>query len=113
MSLNDIREAINDVEGVISVHELHVWQLSEDKVIASVHVQITRDCDYMFVTSEIRRLLHEVRPAIANQPLLNSGMQHGVHSATIQPEYGHNDTEPLIVRSNALEPVQFYLTRTP
>ncbi|EJD44266.1 cation efflux protein [Auricularia subglabra TFB-10046 SS5] len=78
VSLNDIREAIGEVDGVRSVHELHVWQLSEAKVIASVHVHIERASDYMFITNNIRRVFHE----------------HGVHSATIQPEYDTRDIEP-------------------
>lgn len=78
VSLNDIREAIGEVDGVRSVHELHVWQLSEAKVIASVHVHIERASDYMFITNNIRRVLHE----------------HGVHSATIQPEYDTREVEP-------------------
>lgn len=42
-----------------------------------MHVQIARVSDYMFIASEIRRVLHE----------------HGIHSATIQPEYSREDGE--------------------
>ncbi|KAH7104585.1 cation efflux protein [Auriculariales sp. MPI-PUGE-AT-0066] len=75
VSLNDVRAAMTAVDGVRSVHELHVWQLSENKVIASVHVQIERVGDYMYIAAEVRRVLHE----------------HGIHSATIQPEYFSQD----------------------
>ena len=54
-----------------NVHELHVWQLSESKIVASVHVMASRDCDFMQVATGIRKALHE----------------RGICSTTIQPEY--------------------------
>lgn len=75
ISLEDIREDIKKVDGVCSVHELHVWQLSEDKIVASVHVLVDRDWEYMKGALVIRRILHD----------------HGVHSSTIQPEYARTE----------------------
>ncbi|KAI0652238.1 cation efflux protein [Trametes meyenii] len=71
ISLDEVREAILAVEGVLSVHELHVWQLSENKIVASVHVMASRKHDFMPVAAQIRKALHE----------------RGIHSSTIQPEY--------------------------
>ncbi|KIY50607.1 cation efflux protein [Fistulina hepatica ATCC 64428] len=71
VSLDEVREAILAVEGVLSLHELHVWQLSETQIIASVHVMASRKHDFMPVASNIRHALHD----------------HGIHSSTIQPEY--------------------------
>ena len=59
------------VDGVEEVHELHIWQLSESKLIASLHVRTTQNCDFMQVAAEIKRRLHD----------------RGIHSVTIQPEY--------------------------
>ncbi|KAE9411036.1 cation efflux protein [Gymnopus androsaceus JB14] len=71
ISLDEVRSSILAVEGVLSLHELHVWQLSETKVVASVHVMTSRKHDFMPVASKIREALHH----------------HGIHSSTIQPEY--------------------------
>ncbi|KAG6902914.1 hypothetical protein C0995_010084 [Termitomyces sp. Mi166 len=71
ISLDDVRDSILEVDGVLSVHELHVWQLSESKVIASVHVLTSRNHDFMPIAFKIREALHH----------------HGIHSSTIQPEY--------------------------
>jgi len=76
ISLPDLHSSISDVKGVLAIHELHVWQLSESKIIASVHVWVSRKVDYMTVAAIIRKVLHE----------------HGVHSSTIQPEF-HADEE--------------------
>ncbi|KAN0100686.1 Cation efflux protein [Tylopilus felleus] len=71
ISLDEVRASILRVKGVLSVHELHIWQLSESKIVASVHVMASRDHDFMPVAVEIRKVLHH----------------HGIHSSTIQPEY--------------------------
>ena len=78
VSPESVRKSILKIEGVRSLHELHIWQLSESKLIASVHVLASRDHDFMPIAKGVRRVLHE----------------HGVHSCTIQPEYGlHADDE--------------------
>ncbi|KAF8216875.1 cation efflux protein [Mycena galopus ATCC 62051] len=71
ISLEQVRAAILSVEGVQSLHELHIWQLSESKNIASVHVLASREKDFMPIAAQIRKALHD----------------HGIHSCTIQPEY--------------------------
>jgi divalent metal cation (Fe/Co/Zn/Cd) transporter len=71
VSPESVRDAILNVDGVRSLHELHIWQLSESRLIASVHVLASPDHDFMHIAKDVRRILHE----------------HGVHSCTIQPEY--------------------------
>ncbi|ORX92761.1 cation efflux protein [Basidiobolus meristosporus CBS 931.73] len=66
-----IQGQIQDLSGVISVHELHVWQLSDVKTIASVHIHIADHSIYMKVAKSIKDLLHT----------------YGIHSVTIQPEF--------------------------
>ncbi|KIJ33073.1 hypothetical protein M422DRAFT_265107 [Sphaerobolus stellatus SS14] len=75
ISLQDLREDNQEVPGVLSVHELHVWQLSEITIVATVHVWVSRNREYMGIAQDIRRMLHD----------------HGVHSSTIQPEF-HDPT---------------------
>lgn len=77
VSIEEVRASILEVEGVLSLHELHVWQLSETKIVASVHVMASRHHDFMPVAATIRKALH----------------LHGIHSSTIQPEY-HQRTMP-------------------
>ena len=73
--LETVKASMLNVDGVISVHELHIWQLSESKIVASVHVLV--DCSsgdmdrYVEIAGKVRRVLHS----------------WGVHSSTIQPEF--------------------------
>lgn len=76
ISVDDIREDITDLQGVISCHHLHVWQLDDTRLIASLRVAVDasgwgRDGSYMLLAREIRLCLHE----------------YGIHSSTIQPEF--------------------------
>ncbi|KAF3905527.1 hypothetical protein AA313_de0202307 [Arthrobotrys entomopaga] len=87
ISLDDVKKDIENVPGVLSVHELHIWQLSDIKMVASLHVRIAfnphctteshRNTDdnptarYIALAEAIRECLHA----------------YGIHSSTIQPEY--------------------------
>ncbi|CAA9957439.1 hypothetical protein CFE70_001017 [Pyrenophora teres f. teres 0-1] len=77
MSIDDITDDITDLDGIISCHHLHVWQLSDTKLVASLHVQVNFDfkdegsARYMDLARQIRECLH----------------QYGIHSSTIQPEF--------------------------
>ncbi|BFZ55949.1 Zinc resistance conferring protein [Savitreella phatthalungensis] len=71
--VDEIREDLESLQGVKGVHELHVWQLSDTKLVASVHVRIARQDQhtYMQVAQDIKTCLHAF----------------GIHSVTIQPEF--------------------------
>ena len=77
ISVDDIKADIEDLPGIISCHHLHVWQLSDTKKVASLHIQVEFDfkgegsARYMQLAWAIRRCLHE----------------YGIHSSTIQPEF--------------------------
>ncbi|KAL8941073.1 MAG: hypothetical protein Q9211_001975 [Gyalolechia sp. 1 TL-2023] len=77
ISVDDIKTDIEDFSGIISCHHVHVWQLSDTKMVASLHIQVEFDfkgegsARYMQLARAIRRCLHE----------------HGIHSSTIQPEF--------------------------
>ncbi|KAH6637958.1 zinc/cadmium resistance protein-like protein [Boeremia exigua] len=82
LSIDEIKEDITDLDGIISCHHLHVWQLSDTKLIASLHVQVDFDfkgegsARYMTLARQIRECLHE----------------YGIHSSTIQPEFCLDET---------------------
>lgn len=77
MSIDHIKEDIEKLPGVVSSHHLHVWQLSDTKLVASLHIQV--DCQikgegserYMRLARQVRKCLHA----------------YGIHSSTIQPEF--------------------------
>lgn len=81
MSIDEITADIESLPRVIEAHHLHVWQLNDTKLVASLHVKV--DCEvegsgsasYMHLAREIRSCLHG----------------YGIHSSTIQPEFASPD----------------------
>ncbi|WEW60010.1 Zinc resistance conferring protein [Emydomyces testavorans] len=77
LSIDHIIEDIESLPGVISCHHLHVWQLSDTKLVSSLHIQVSHDIKgegsdrYMALARDVRECLHA----------------YGIHSSTIQPEF--------------------------
>lgn len=78
IDVNDIKEDIQSIPGIISCHHVHIWQLSDSQIIASMHIQVgfsinsTEGAErYMTVAKAVRKCLHA----------------YGIHSATVQPEF--------------------------
>lgn len=71
------------VPGVISLHEVHVWELAGGKNIATLHVKCQTPTDYQDAAYKIRKIFHEA----------------GIHSVTIQPEYVDRKTSHLLCSS--------------
>ncbi|KAI8086480.1 cation efflux family-domain-containing protein [Halteromyces radiatus] len=89
VKLDEVRESLQQIPGVYSVHELHIWQLSDTKFVASLHVLLTEDT-YMELSTQMRQTLH----------------RFGVHSATIQPEFlNKNEKHPLQQIPNSTEDI--------
>lgn len=68
--VHQLEEEIQKVEGVLALHEFHVWQLAGNKIIASVHIHVHNLQEYMVVADKIKTVFHKA----------------GIHSTTIQPE---------------------------
>ncbi|RAH81914.1 zinc/cadmium resistance protein [Aspergillus japonicus CBS 114.51] len=77
LSIDHIKEDIEGLPGVIGSHHLHVWQLSDTKLVASIHIQVDTEIKgegserYMRLARQVRKCLHA----------------YGIHSSTIQPEF--------------------------
>ncbi|SPO02136.1 related to cobalt accumulation protein COT1 [Cephalotrichum gorgonifer] len=77
IDINELRQDIQTLPGVLSCHHIHVWQLSDTKIVASMHMQVSFPISeeggekYMELAKRARKCLHA----------------YGIHSATIQPEF--------------------------
>jgi len=77
IDVNDVREDIQQLPGIVSCHHVHIWQLSDTKIVASMHIQVAFPISaeggekYMELAKAVRKCLHA----------------YGIHSATIQPEF--------------------------
>jgi zinc transporter 1 len=77
LNLDDVKEDILALHGVVGCHHLHVWQLSDTTMVATLHVRVKFNFEgegsqeYMDLAEKIRKALHSF----------------GIHSSTIQPEF--------------------------
>ena len=79
ISANEIRDEILEIPGVTAVHDFHIWNLTEATTIASIHVKLDISPEEFVSTAKlIRHIFHN----------------HGVHSATVQPEFESNEATP-------------------
>lgn len=65
------RKLITQIDGILAVHEFHVWQLAGDRIIASAHIRCRNLADYMRIAEKVKEFFHD----------------EGIHSTTIQPEF--------------------------
>lgn len=85
ISIAAMRETIRKFPFVNDLHEFHVWQLSDRKTVASIHVVLDKDINrdaitgkqYMEYNRQIKDIMHK----------------NGIHNTTIQFETVHH--EPL------------------
>jgi cobalt-zinc-cadmium efflux system protein len=65
VDLDKIRDELLAMEGVVDVHDLHVWTLTSEMEVASAHVMITPDADAHAVLDQARALLiaHDIAHA--------------------------------------------------
>jgi cobalt-zinc-cadmium efflux system protein len=59
LSLNEVREAIADAQGVNGVHDLHLWSLAGDDASLTAHVELIEDVEPEGVRVALIRMLDE------------------------------------------------------
>ncbi len=70
VDLPEIRRQLLEINGIQEVHDFHVWQLSGEKIIGSLHVKLISGVSFHDVTNRIQAIMHN----------------NGIHATTIQPE---------------------------
>lgn len=71
-------ETIPEINGI---HELHVWRLTDEKIIASAHLNRTNLSNYMLVADKVKKFFHSI----------------GIHSVTIQYECDDDNIPTIVV----------------
>jgi zinc transporter 1 len=71
IDLKKMKKEILEIEGVMNIHELHVWLLVDSTTIGSLHIQCLPETNFMELAQEIQDCMH----------------RYHIHSITIQPEF--------------------------
>ncbi|XP_036788006.2 calcium/manganese antiporter SLC30A10-like isoform X2 [Manis pentadactyla] len=71
VNVEELMSKLSAVPGISSVHEVHIWELINGKIIATLHIKYQKDRDYQDASVKIREIFH----------------QAGIHNVTIQFEH--------------------------
>lgn len=71
IDMQRLDKKLRSLEGVLAVHELHIWQLAGSRIIATAHVKCHDPASYMDTAKRIKSFFHE----------------EGIHATTVQPEF--------------------------
>lgn len=71
IDMHQLNSRLRELDGVLAVHELHIWQLAGSRIIATAHIKCQDPTSYMDVAKRIKDFFHN----------------EGIHATTIQPEF--------------------------
>nr|XP_006006592.2 PREDICTED: zinc transporter 1-like [Latimeria chalumnae]XP_014350404.1 PREDICTED: zinc transporter 1-like [Latimeria chalumnae] len=79
LNMTQLVDRLTCLPGVLQIHELHVWQLASQHVVATAHIQCADPSGYTELAKMIAKVFHE----------------EGVHNSVVQPEFSQvrSDTE--------------------
>uniref|UniRef100_A0A4W4E2Z9 Solute carrier family 30 member 1b n=1 Tax=Electrophorus electricus TaxID=8005 RepID=A0A4W4E2Z9_ELEEL len=80
INMQQLDGKLRSLEGVLAIHELHIWQLAGSRIIATAHVQCHDPASYMDVAKRIKNFFHD----------------EGIHATTVQPEFSSDTTGPCV-----------------
>ncbi|VUZ47625.1 unnamed protein product [Hymenolepis diminuta] len=75
--VKNLKNRIEKIEGIVKIHDLHVWRLQPDCIIGTVHLRIRGLPDYVEVARKVKAIFHE----------------NNIHCTTIQPEFEDGTTD--------------------
>lgn len=71
VDLKKLTEDLKKVPGALDIHDLHIWELTSQDHVGTLHITVSKEGDFMTLARELQRVLHT----------------HNIHATTIQPEY--------------------------
>ncbi|PAA65516.1 hypothetical protein BOX15_Mlig033674g1 [Macrostomum lignano] len=79
IKLDDLQKRLENLDGILQVHDLHVWQLQSDCYIGTVHIRCRDLPEYISVSRAAKHIFHTF----------------DIHCTTIQPEFNEHTTPRL------------------
>ena len=70
VDIEKLKKEIVKIEGIIDVHDLHIWSLTSNKIFGTLHITVDNRYEVMKIFDLVKNIMHE----------------NGIHSSTVQPE---------------------------
>ncbi|MDZ7634387.1 MAG: cation diffusion facilitator family transporter [Bacteroidales bacterium] len=80
-----IVKAIENLEGVVNIHHVHVWQINEHDLMFEAHVDVSEDMK----VSGFEKILDEIKLILS---------PYNINHSTIQPEFSVDDNKQVIYK---------------
>ena len=71
ISSREVGRALAEIDGVVAVHDLHIWSLSSNSHALAAHIDLRAMSDWQHVLPQLQNLLQS---------------RFGIHHSTLQPE---------------------------
>lgn len=78
VNMIELEEELKGINGITNIHELHVWQLDDEKLIGSLHFNLEHIDDTDNISSIVKEAVMNIKSIFH---------KYGIHSSTIQPEF--------------------------
>ena len=70
VDIEKLKKEIVKIEGIIDVHDLHIWSFTSNKIFGTLHITVDNRYEVMKIFDLVKNIMHE----------------NGIHSSTVQPE---------------------------
>lgn len=84
VSLQEVGDKLVTIEGVLSVHDLHIWTLASGLLALSAHLEVRSMADWSNVLLLVQQMLNR---------------DHGINHVTLQPEVARAVEQPITFRA--------------
>jgi cobalt-zinc-cadmium efflux system protein len=84
--VKEIVHLVNEIEGIKSIHHVHIWQLNEEEIHLEAHIDFENDIKL----SEFDMILDEIEKMLFNA--------YHINHINIQPEFKKCDEKDIIVQ---------------
>ncbi|KAK2878502.1 hypothetical protein Q8A67_019293 [Cirrhinus molitorella] len=71
IDMHKLNRKLRSLDGVMAVHDLHIWQLAGSRIIATAHIKCSDPAAYMDIAKRVKDIFHD----------------EGIHATTVQPEF--------------------------
>jgi zinc transporter 1 len=78
------KRLLDQVPEIDGIHDLHVWRLTSNAIIATAHLHRKSLTDYMTVANKVKRFFHGL----------------DIHSTTIQYEHQNDESQDYLINNN-------------
>jgi solute carrier family 30 (zinc transporter), member 1 len=78
IDMTKLSEDLSNITNIRDIHELHIWQLDDHKLVGSLHFNLHNPDSNIDIPTAICNTILEIKTVFH---------RYGIHSTTVQPEY--------------------------